>query len=356
MNWKNDITQKLQINYPIIQAPMFGVTTPEMVVAATNAGCLGSLPLGDLSVDKCGEVIRRTKQLSSRPFAVNLFANEVPELTDALKTKYARAKQYIEHLAAQHGLAVTLPSIDEIKISSYHEQINTILSEGIRIVSFTFGNLDQPIIQRLKSSGCTLIGTCTSVAEARALEASGIDMVCVQGLEAGGHRGSFTTEGIPKIGGLSLLSQVAEAVGVPLIYAGGLYNSKTLQAANTLGAQGFQVGSLLLGSKESALNDFEKARLRKVKEDEIVLTRSFSGRYARGIKNAFIEGVEHTDFILPYPYQNKLTGELRKVAKANKNPDFVSIWVGQSIHDFSGHSTSEILKGLIAQTEGIKGG
>jgi nitronate monooxygenase len=246
-------------------------------------------------------------------------------------------------------LKVVLPTIDHLKVSSYHGQIETILAEGIQTVSFTFGNLDQPTIQRLKSHCITLIGTCTSLAEARALEASGIDILCVQGWEAGGHRGSFTTEVIPKIGGLSLLSQVAEAVNVPLIYAGGIYNAKTLLASQTLGAQGFQVGSLLLGSQESGLKAFEKERLRRVKEDEIVLTRSFSGRYARGIRNVFIEAVEHTEHILPYPYQNKLTSELRKAAKAAKNPDFVSIWLGQSINGFSSRSTTEILQELIVQ-------
>ncbi len=350
MKWENDITQKLQTNYPLIQAPMFGVTTPEMVAAATRAGCLGSLPLGDLPVEKCREIIRSTKQLTNLPFAVNLFVNEVPERTEALKTTYTNAKQFIEHLATQHGLKVSLPSIDELKESSYHEQIETILEEDIHIVSFTFGNLDQPTIQLLKSNGIALIGTCTSVAEARALEASGIDILCVQGLEAGGHRGSFKAEDIPKIGGLSLLAQVSEAVKVPLIYAGGIYNAKTLLAARTLGAQGYQIGSLLLGSKESALTEFEKERLRRVKEDEIVLTKSFSGRYARGIRNAFIEAVENTNLILPYPYQNKLTSELRKVAKAAQNADFTSIWLGQSINVFSDSSTSDILNELITQT------
>jgi nitronate monooxygenase len=351
MNWKNDITEKLNTDYSIIQAPMFGVTTPEMVAAATKAGCLGSLPLGDLPVEKCRDVIRTTKQLSPKLFGVNLFANDIPVLTETLKAKYGAVKQFIENLAAQHGLTVVLPGIDEISVTSYHEQLDIILQEGIKVVSFTFGNLDQQSIQMLKDNGITLIGTCTSVEEAKTLEASGIDILCVQGLEAGGHRGSFTLDNVAMIGGMSLLSQVFDAVKVPLVYAGGIYNSRTLLAAKALGAKGFQVGSLLLGSAESALKEFEKERLRNVKENEIVLTKSFSGRYARGIKNAFIEAVEQRDLILPYPYQNKLTNELRKVAKANGNTDFVTIWLGQSINGYSGDSTFEILNELIAQTE-----
>jgi nitronate monooxygenase len=351
MKWTNDITRILNIEYPIIQAPMFGVTTPEMVAAASRANCLGSLALADLSADKCVEAIRTTKNLTNKTFAVNIFVHQIPEITETLKEKYVKAKTFIEQLAKQNNLDVILPNIDELKINSYHEQIDAIIAENCNIVSFTFGNLDKQSIDKLKSNGTTLIGTCTTVNEAMILEKSGIDIICVQGLEAGGHRGSFSLDDIPKIGGLSLLAQVNESVDIPIIYAGGIYNAKTLLASKILGASGFQIGSLLLGSAESALKDFEKERLRKVDEADIILTKSFSGRFARGIKNTFISAIEHTEFILPYPYQNKMTNELRKVAKANKNTNFVNIWVGQSINDFSGQSTTEIIRKLIADTE-----
>lgn len=351
MIWTNNITKKLNIEYPIIQAPMFGVTTPHMVAATSNINCLGSLALADLNAEKCTDAIRLTKQLTKNPFAVNIFVHDIPEITDTLRTDYANAKIFIEHLAAQNNLDVNIPTIDQLKINSYHEQVEVIISENCKILSFTFGNLDKHSIDKLKSNGTILIGTCTSVREAIVLEKSGIDIICVQGLEAGGHRGSFTSEDIPKIGGLSLLAQVSEIVNVPVIYAGGIYNSKTLLASRALGAAGFQIGSLLLGSGESALKDFEKDRLRKVKESDIILTKSFSGRFARGIRNTFISDTEETAFILPYPYQNKLTGELRKVAKINKNVDFLNLWVGQSINDYSGKSTTEILRNLIKQTE-----
>jgi nitronate monooxygenase len=351
MNWTNELTQKLNIDFPIVQAPMFGVTTPEMVTSASKVGCLGSLPLGDLPAEKCIEVIRATKQLSGRAFAINIFVNEVPQMTDSLITKYAATKQFIERLAQQHDISVSLPNLDEISVSNYKEQVDAIIAENCKVVSFTFGNLDEQIIQKFKNNNITLIGTCTSVKEAQILEKSGIDIICVQGIEAGGHRGSFATDHLPEIGGLSLLSQVYEATNIPLIYAGGIYNAKTLLASKTLGAQGFQIGSLLLGSAESALKEFEKEKLRKIDESEIVLTKSFSGRYARGIKNAFIEAVEDTEYILPYPYQNKLTNELRKASKLKRNLDFVSIWVGQSLHRFSSLSSAEIIKELIMKTE-----
>lgn len=351
MKWTNDLSRILNIYYPIIQAPMFGVSTPEMVAAAAKANCLGSLSLGDLNAEKCIDTIRSTRKLTKNIFAVNIFANHIPEITNELKTKYAEVKSFVEQLAIENNLEVRLPDIHEIKINTYHEQIDAIISEKCKIVSFTFGNLDQHSIEKLKSQGIILIGTCTSIREALILENSGIDIICVQGIEAGGHRGSFSDEDITEIGGLSLLSQVHDTIKVPIIYAGGIYNAKTLLAAQTLGAQGYQVGSLLLGSIESNLKEFEKQRLKNIDERDVVLTKSFSGRYARGIRNHFIETVEPTEYILPYPYQNKLTNELRKVAKASKNTDFVSIWVGQSIHEYNRASTTEILKSLIADTE-----
>ncbi|MGR3854391.1 NAD(P)H-dependent flavin oxidoreductase [Chryseobacterium indologenes] len=351
MFWPDTISKKLGIQYPLIQAPMFGVSTVQMAVAAAKAGCLGSLALADLSADQSVELIRETKELTDKPFAANIFVHHIPEVTDDLKEKYSKTKQFIEELAKNNSIEVHLPDLEEISVNSYHDQVDAIIEEGCKIVSFTFGNLNDKSIQKLHENGVTLIGTCTSVKEALLLEKSGIDIICVQGIEAGGHRGSFEAENIPQIGGLSLLSQIYDRVNVPLIYAGGIYGAKTLQAVKDLGAQGFQVGNLLLASQESALLPFEKERLKRVREEEIVLTKSFSGRYARGVKNKFIETLENSEYILPYPYQNKLTNALRKAAKALQNPEFAGIWVGQSIHRYSEQSTEEILKKLIKECE-----
>ncbi|UKB78704.1 NAD(P)H-dependent flavin oxidoreductase [Chryseobacterium sp. MEBOG07] len=351
MFWPDTISKRLGVKYPVIQAPMFGVSTVQMVAAAAKADCLGSLALADLSADQSIELIRETKKFTDKPFAANIFVHHIPEVTEALKEKFVRTKRFIEQLAQENHIDVSLPDLEDLSINSYHEQVDAIIEEDCRIVSFTFGNLDDHSIQKLKENGVILIGTCTSVKEALLLEKSGIDIICVQGIEAGGHRGSFEAENIPQIGGLSLLSQVYDHVKVPLIYAGGIYGAKTLQAVKDLGAQGFQVGNLLLASQESALQPFEKERLKRVEEDEIMLTKSFSGRYARGVRNKFIDLVEHSEYILPYPYQNKLTNALRKAAKSLQNPEFVGIWIGQSIHQYSELSTEEILTKLIKECE-----
>ncbi|WP_313093668.1 NAD(P)H-dependent flavin oxidoreductase [Chryseobacterium flavum] len=349
MFWPDTISKKLGIEYPVIQAPMFGVSTVQMVAAAAKAGCLGSLALADLSADQSAELIRKTKKMTDKPFAVNIFVHHIPDVTDDLKERFIKTRQFIDQLARENNIEVYLPDFEAISINSYHEQVDALIEENCKILSFTFGNLDDPSIQKLKENGITLIGTCTSVNEALLLEKSGIDIICVQGIEAGGHRGSFEADHIPQIGGLSLLSQIYDQVSVPLIYAGGIYGGRTIRAVKDLGAQGFQVGNLLLASQESALLPFEKERLKKVREEDIVLTKSFSGRYARGVKNKFIETVENSEYILPYPYQNKLTNALRKAAKSLQNPEFVGIWVGQSIHQYSELSTEDILKDLISQ-------
>ncbi|RFM32297.1 nitronate monooxygenase [Chitinophaga silvisoli] len=340
----NNLTRLLDIALPIVQAPMFGVTTPAMVAAAANTGALGSLAIADLSAQKSIEQIRATRQLTAKPFAVNLFVHTIPPITATLREQYTQTKSHIEHLAAKNGLTVKLPELDAIQVTPYQDQIDAIISEQCRIVSFTFGIPDAESIQQLKANNTILIGTCTSVAEAIALEEQGIDIICVQGIEAGGHRGSFI--GLPQIGGFSLLPQVYDTVKTPLIYAGGIYNKKSMQAALALGAQAVSIGSLLIASKESALLPFEKERLSTVKEEEVVLTRSFSGRFARGIHNTFIQALEGSDYILPYPYQNKLTGELRRIARAHQDSEFVNIWLGQSIQSFSSASTAEIINQL----------
>jgi nitronate monooxygenase len=152
--------------------------------------------------------------------------HKIPEITDVLKDRYAKTKKFLEDFAGKNEIEVHLPDLSEITINTYHEQIDAVIEEQCKIVSFTFGNIDEKSIQKLKENGVVLIGTCTSVEEAVELENSGIDLICVQGIEAGGHRGSFEVDNIPQIGGFSLLSQVYDSVDVPLIYAGGIYNEK----------------------------------------------------------------------------------------------------------------------------------
>ncbi len=351
MNWSNEITDILKIKYPIIQAPMFGVTTTEMVVSASNLGCLGSLPIADISPDKAIELINKVKNQTDQPFAVNIFVYDVPEIDQKLKDKYRKAKNFIENLADDHLLEVRLPEIEDLTFNDYRDLIDVVISAGCKILSFTFGLPDAASIQKLKANNITLIGTCTTVEESLLLEKSGIDIICVQGSEAGGHRGNFLSEKPTENFGISILEEVASTVSVPVIYAGGIYSGQDIITSKKHGAKGFQVGSLLLGSPESALTGAGKNRLRMLVDDDIVLTKSFSGRYANGVKNTFTCSLYDTANILPFPFQNKLTAELRSVSKANHNLEFVNIWTGKFARDFSERPTADILQILISEAE-----
>ncbi len=338
---------QININHPIIQAPMLGVTTPEMVNAANAAGCLGSLPLGDYNYKQSVELIQKCKEITSQNFAVNIFIYDIPEITEDLKIKYDKVKSRLQDLSADLGFNTNFPDINAARPAHYHERIQAVLDENIKILSFTFGNLDDHSIETLKNQNVTLIGTCTNEAEANILIEKDIDMICVQGIEAGGHRGSFQPDKISKIGGFSLLQNIRKLSDKPLIYAGGINDKNSVLAAKTIGADFVQMGTALLCSKESALTPIQKQRLQQIEENEIILIKSFSGRYARGLKNKFTEIFENSDFVLPFPYQNQLTHHFRQIAKEQNYNDFLNLWCGQSYKNLSFNSTSEILSQMI---------
>ncbi|MHC5354742.1 NAD(P)H-dependent flavin oxidoreductase [Myroides sp. LJL115] len=347
--WKTKISSLLNIQYPIIQAPMFGVTTPEMVAKASNSGALGSLALGDLPPEKCRELILKTKELTNKPFAVNLFLHQLPALNHSLEQSYNKTKNYLEEKVKEKGLQVVFPSYDSLYFTNYKDQVDTIIASDCKILSFTFGTLDEDSIEKLKKNDVFLIGTCTSLQEACLLEASQIDIICVQSNEAGGHQGTFLKDKSSQIGGLALLNNIFQNVKVPIIYAGGLCNAQTIVAAKTLGAQGFSLGTYFLGALESALNNFEKQVLMNATQDDLVLTNSFSGRYARGIGTCFTTEMEKSGLILPYPLQNKLTSALRMEAKKLMRAEFLSLWAGQSLGIISQESTETLILNLVKQ-------
>lgn len=150
MVWQNELTELFDVKYPIIQAPMFGVTTPEMVAAASNCNCLGSLPIADLDAENSLKRIYKTKKLTNKPFVVNIFANDIPEITPELKQRYNATKDKLIELSHQQKFDVVFPEIEAVKPNGYKEQIDVILQEKCKILSFTFGNLDEDSINRLK--------------------------------------------------------------------------------------------------------------------------------------------------------------------------------------------------------------
>ncbi|MEZ5007648.1 MAG: nitronate monooxygenase [Chitinophagales bacterium] len=351
MNWDNTLTRLLQIKFPIIQAPMLSVTSPQMVGAAANFGVLGSLPLGGLPPEKCKELIQQTRQLTNQPFAVNLFAHSLPETNT---NEISKMQQLLEQIASEFNIKIEKEEIDKSDFYTAEDQIEVILEQKIPIVSFTFGVLSDNSIEKLKSEGVILIGTCTSVEEGVFLAKKGIDVICAQGYEAGGHRGSFIFDkGLPKVGTFSLVPQLFDAVQQPIIAAGGIYNGRTTKAAMTLGASAVQIGSCLVASDESLATLAYKNELKHASNNTTV-TRSFSGRWARGINNSFIDKIEHSGLNIPdYPIQNKLTAKLRQLAKQKDETALMSLWAGQSASNAQQKSTAQILEELVTAIETI---
>jgi nitronate monooxygenase len=350
MNWNNIFTQRLNLAYPIVQALMLGVSTPEMAAAVSNEGGLGSLAVGGLSPDVTRQLIRRTKSLTKNPFAVNLFVHEVPEYDDE---DLEPMRRLLLQFAKKRGLALDLADLNGFTFYTYHDQIDILIEEGISIVSFTFGCPDVTVIQLLQEKGCVLIGTATCVEEALFLEQRNVDMVAVQGIEAGGHRGSFIeTIPLPQVGLFSLLTQVKSVVQMPCIAAGGINSASTIKAAFDLGADAVQIGTAFIGTVESEAIPSYKSKLKFTKDVESSLTRAFSGRWARGIANDMMKEIEESGIpIPPYPIQNSLTSKLRKLAQQADDCEYTNLWAGQSVRQVDATQTREVFRCLVREYE-----
>ena len=352
MEWQNEITRALKVAYPIVQAPMLGVTTPEMVAANSNQGGLGSLPVGSLSPEQTLALIRQTKTLTSKPFGVNLFAHSIPK-PDLQKIE--AMQDFLEKLCSDNQIPYQRQQIEASQFYSYHDQVQVLLDENIPVVSFTFGVLDGESIKAFKAKGVILIGTATCLEEALLLEEKEIDIITAQGMEAGGHRGTFLeTQSLPLIGTMALIPQVAGKVSKPILAAGGIYNGKTIKAAFELGAKGVQIGSAFIASNESkAMPSYKKALL-NASGAESILTKSLSGRWARGLRNKLITEIENSGLEIPaFPYQTALTGTIRAEAQKLNNPNFTALWAGQSAAAAEIKPAAEIFNQLVKETEAL---
>ncbi|WP_316832850.1 nitronate monooxygenase family protein [Pedobacter aquatilis] len=353
MSLKNAFTERLNIKYALIQAPMLGVSTPEMAAIVSNEGGLGSLPVGGLSPEATRQLIQKTKSLTNKPFALNLFTHRIPDYDEhALEPM----RNLLMQMAGEKGYQLDAEKLSNFKFYTYRDQLDVIIEEAISIVSFTFGRLDAESIQLLKAHGCTLIGTATCVGEAQLLEKDGVDLIVVQGIEAGGHRGTFIENiPLPQIGLFSLLPQVIKAVKIPCIAAGGINSGETINAAFKLGSCAVQIGTAFIATQEADGIAAYKSKVKAAKDTDTALTRSFSGRWARGIRNEMMERIEQAGIpIPPYPFQNSLTTAFRKLAQQANDADYTNLWAGQSAGVNTGLQTSDVFKDLIRQYETLQ--
>jgi len=343
-------TRKLRdligIEHPIIQAPMAGgPTTPELVAAVSNAGGLGSYPGGYLPPGEIDSAIRQIRELTGKPFAVNLF---IPEKTPRRKTP-ARVMKKLGEIAGEVGAELS----GEIAAEgfSFEEQMGVIFDNNVPVFSFTFGIPKRKHMKELRRRKITVIGTATCVAEGMMLEEAGCSAIVSQGSEAGGHRGSFAHAGeVPLIGSMSLTPQLVDNTGVPVISSGGIMDGRGIAAALALGASAVQMGTAFLACTEAAVPAPWLEALESSLDSSTVVTRVYTGKYARGIRNRFYDEMSGLEGKVPaYPVQNYLTRPIRNVSRAKENPEYMSLWAGQGSAMSRRCAAGELVRMLVSE-------
>ncbi|HXD35142.1 MAG TPA: nitronate monooxygenase [Rhodanobacter sp.] len=326
-------TSRLGIEHPLIQAPMAGSTSPALVAAVSNAGALGSLGAGYLEPQAILGQAAEIRALSDRPYAIGLFV--LPDEFEADMTAVAKAREQLDALMVREGLDART-SLPVRWAPRFSEQFAALCEARPAVASFAFGVVGTAQMRELRRREICVIGTATTVAEARAWADAGADAVCMQGAEAGGHRGTFLHEAEDAMIGLfALLPLAVRAVAaldrdVPVIAAGGIMDGRGMLAAEILGAAASQLGTAFLTCPECPAAEAWKRDLPRVEEHQVTTIRGFSGRAARGLRNRFVEAMPQAVQGLPYPVLNALTAPLRRAAAAAGRGDLLSEWCGQA--------------------------
>lgn len=341
---KNRLTERLSLEWPILQAPMGEMTTPALAAAVSNAGGLGGLGMWGFSADDARRRIAGFRQQSAGSLNVNYPLWEDPgDLNGVGLAMRERLQTFYD---AKNLGAMPAPKASAGGVDSEHLAM---LSEARpELVSFHFGLPDQEIVRTLKTAGVFVLCSATTVAEARTLEANGVDGVIAQGTEAGGHRGTFSGVDVGMQPGLfALLPQIADAVNVPVIAAGGIADGRGVAAAFMLGASGVQVGTAFLRCGEANVGDAHRVALGAAEDASTVLTDVISGRPARFIKNKLIEELSRPGAeSLPFPAQYSLTGPLEETG----DPELGGLFAGQSVALTREMSATELVQTLAKET------
>jgi NAD(P)H-dependent flavin oxidoreductase YrpB (nitropropane dioxygenase family) len=333
----------LGVSLPVIAAPMAGgPSTTAMVIAAAHAGALGFLAAGYKSADVVGAEIEVVKA-AGIPFGMNVFAPNPVPIERAAYREYATLMQ---READRFGL--TLPADPIEDDDSFAAKIDLLLHDPVPVVSFTFGIPDPSVIHGLQAVGTVVVQTVTSAGEAERAADVGVDMLAVQSAAAGGHSGTLTPRRPSVSTSLAdVVSQVRQRSRLPIIAAGGVATAGQVTGALQTGADAVAVGTVLLLASESGASATHQAAIADPARTETVVTRAFTGRPARGLRNTFIDAYE-ARAPLGYPAIHYLTSPLRKAAAAAGEPELVHLWAGTGFRHASKEPTGVILERLVS--------
>jgi nitronate monooxygenase len=328
---ENRLTSRMRLQYPIIQGPLGGLSSQRLTAAVSNYGGLGSFGAHGLKPDAIGNVIREMKSLTPKPFAMNLWVSMEDEgARSSTEAAFHRSLSPLaKHIESVGGVT---PSYSPYEPIRFEDQVQVLLDEGNSAFSFIYGIPSEQILDEFRRKGVVLIGTATTVDEAIALEQAGVDVIAASGFEAGGHRGSFLQPPEDSLTGtMALVPQVVDAVKLPVVAAGGIGDARGIVAAFALGAEGVQMGTAFLACEESGANTLHRKALLSGEAKQTTLTRGFTGRLARGIKNRLLGELNQKDTeILPYPLQRALVRHLSIPAEKAGQPELLPLWAGQS--------------------------
>ncbi|MBD0271851.1 MAG: nitronate monooxygenase [Acetobacteraceae bacterium] len=312
---------------PVVQAPMAGASPASLAAAVANAGGLGALGALLTAPEGIRDWAADFRGRSNGGFQVNLWIPDPPPARDAEHEARVRAV-----LSSIGGFAVPEAGPGPF-LPDFDAQLDAILDSAPPVVSSIMGLLPPDFVARAKGRGIAWFANATTVAEARAAEAAGADVVVAQGAEAGGHRGSFEpgAADAQTIGLFALLPQVADAVSVPVVAAGGIMDGRGVAAALTLGASAVQPGTAFLRCPEAAIHPGWAGALAGARPEDTVLTRAFSGRLARGLRNRVTEAFAAGggSEAAPYPVQRALMGPVRAAAEKAGDVGAMQTWAGQ---------------------------
>jgi nitronate monooxygenase len=335
------------MEFPIVQGPMAGGScTPALVAGVSNAGGLGSLPGSLLSPAAILDQVGQIRTMTDRPFQLNFFVQPTPAPSEQEVSAGVELLRPIWQSLGWTDLPVPAQWCQD-----FSAQFETLLELRPAAASFTFDILSASQVERLHSAGIAVIGTITTVDEARAWEAIGADAVVASGVEAGGHRGTFLgPQEEATLSARQLWPLVAEAVRIPVIAAGGIMTGVDIREALSLGAKAVQMGTAFLVTDESGIHPAYKQKLLSGHGLTTRLTRSFSGRYARGVENRFMEQMESVETQVPaYPVQNALTASIRAAAAKSGDTELMSLWAGAEVGRARALSVAQLMQTLVAE-------